>query len=153
MVAQHCECTKKHWIVHFKSGEFYVTWILPQLINLSVTPSLSNPVHVVLNQSLSQDLEGPVPPVILCNSTLILYSCLRCHTSAENHQHWSSLPYQHFHSSLLLRLWSPADPMETWQTWRGSICRFHTWPGKLCICPNRSSGASCLPKGPSRFWN
>ena len=31
VVAQHYECTKCHWIVHFKTADFYVIYISPQL--------------------------------------------------------------------------------------------------------------------------
>lgn len=40
-----------------------------------------------------------------------------------------------------------------------SICRFHTRPARPCICPDRSSRASCTPpgggggEGTSSVWN
>lgn len=55
VVLVRCACTKYHWIVHLKTINFYVTWMLPQLksVNRNQTAKVQIPVLNLLPVSFT----------------------------------------------------------------------------------------------------
>ena len=99
----------------------------------SGSPNLSPSLAITEGSSFHQ-----LSFVILLSS----YAFPPCNVSFRRDQNTGLhfLPGSH---ASLLKLWSPA---EIQQPCMRVLCRFHTPPGKFCICspPSGSSGASCI---------